>query len=64
LAAPGALMFRKNNDAFPRTTFRHLQYYVIGRGCLLEHNDLPSDRARGELGAYFLRAQPISYQHG
>jgi hypothetical protein len=40
LAAPGALMFRKNNDAFRRTTFRHLQYYVIGRGCLLEHDDL------------------------
>ena len=24
LAAPGALLFRKNNDAFRRTIFRHL----------------------------------------
>ena len=45
LAATRGLVFGENDEAFRSTSVRHLEYDIVGRRCLVQHDDLPPNRA-------------------
>jgi hypothetical protein len=54
LTASGGLMFGENDEAFRRVRACSLQRGIVGRCCLLQDNDLATDRAVAQTAADLL----------